>query len=463
MTDSAPQYSEEAMALEFATRHANDLRYVSKWGQWLIWDGSCWRPDETRKVFSLARTLCRENAARLNKGNTRRAIASAKTRAAVVSLAGEDRRLAATIEQWDADPWLLNTPGGVVDLRTGVLRPHRPEDHMTKITAFTPGGDCPKWREFLTKVTDAKDDLAKFLQRISGYTLTGSIEEHALFFLYGKGQNGKSQFILVISGVAGDYHRLAPIEMFTESKTDRHPTELAALMGARLVTAVEPEQGRRWSETRIKQLTGGDKISARFMRQDFFDYAPQFKLFIAGNHKPGLRSVDKAISRRMNIVPFAVTISDEEKVKNLAEILLAAEGPGILAWAIAGCLEWQQNGLAPPAAVTNATKDYLKNEDVLQTWLDERCVKDATAATLSSLLFEDWRLWTEKRNEFAGSNKAFAELLEGLNFEKAHGRDGARWKGLRLFDPQKDKADDSTDNQKDQDRRDEQLVGDDFM
>jgi putative DNA primase/helicase len=334
---------------------------------------------------------------------------------------------------------------------------------MTKITAFPPGGDCPKWREFIAKVTGAKDDLASFLQRICGYAITGSIEEHALFFLFGKGQNGKSVFILVVSGALGDYHRQAPIEMFTESQTDRHPTELASLMGARLVTAVEPEQGRRWSETRIKQLTGGDQISARFMRQDFFDYMPQFKLFIAGNHKPGLRSVDKAMTRRMNIVPFAVTISDKEKVKNLAEKLLAAEGPGILQWAIEGCLDWQEKkGLAPPAAVTDATESYLKAEDVLQTWLDERCVLDGPAATLSSVLFADWKQWTEQRNEFAGSNKAFAQLLEGLNFEKFHSRDGWRWIGLRFFDPQKDKRKETTDgtDQQNQDRRDEQLVRD---
>jgi putative DNA primase/helicase len=463
MTDTAPLHSEEAMALDFAARHAGDLRYVSKWGQWLIWDGACWHADETRKVFSLARALCRETAAKANKVGTRRAIASAKTRAAVVNLASEDRRLAATVEQWDADPWLLNTPGGVVDLRTGKLRPHRPENYMTKITAFTPGGECPRWKKFITKVTGAETKLASFLQRIFGYALTGSIAEHALIFLYGKGQNGKSVFLLVISGVLGDYHRQAPIEMFTESKTDRHPTELAALMGARLVTAVEPEQGRRWSETRIKQLTGGDEISARFMRQDFFDYTPQFKLFIAGNHKPGLRSVDKAISRRMNIVPFTVTISDDEKVKDLADILLADEGPGILQWAIDGCLDWQKQGLAPPAAVTDATKDYLKTEDVLQSWIDERCVRDGGAATLSCLLFEDWKRWAEKRNEFVGSNKAFTQMLEGLGFEKIHSRDGERWKGLRLFDPLRDKTADSTEAQKNQDSRDEQLVGDDVM
>jgi putative DNA primase/helicase len=428
-------YSEEALALLFAYEHADKLRYVAMWGKWFLWDGKVWREDETRKVFSLARLLCRKEAATCNKPSERKRIASAKTRAAVVSLAGEDRRLAATIGQWDADRWLLNTPGGVVDLRTGQLRPHRANDYITKITAFTPGGDCPQWKKFIATVTDGNAKLAAFLQRASGYALTGSIGEHALFFLFGLGRNGKSQFLLTISGIIGDYHRQASIEVFTESSTDRHPTELAALMGARLVTAVESEQGRRWSETRIKQLTGGDKISARFMRQDFFDFMPQFKLFIAGNNKPGLRSVDKAIAARVNIVPFSVTISDEEKIKDLADVMLNAEGSGILQWAIEGCLEWQKNGLEPPAVVTDATKEYLANENVLQTWVDERCIlDDVQATTLSSHAYHDWKLWTETRKEFTGPHKEFTARLEGLGFQRHHTKKGAVWRGLKLAD-----------------------------
>jgi putative DNA primase/helicase len=436
--DVAPAFSEEALALDFAKRYAHELRHVAAWGKWFYWDGTCWRIDETRKVFSLARALCRETAAAINKPNERRRVASAKTRAAVVSLAGEDRRLAAAINQWDADPWLLNTPGGVVDLRTGGVRAHRCEDYMTKITAFAPGSACPKWKEFIAKVTGGDEKLAAYLARICGYALTGSIGEHALFFLFGLGQNGKSVFLIVISGVVGDYYRPAPIEMFSESQTDRHPTELAMLMGARLVTAVEPEEGRRWSETRIKQLTGGDKIPARFMRQDFFEYTPQFKLFIAGNHKPGLRSVDKAIARRMNIIPFAVTIPDAEKIKDLAEILLKDEGPGILQWMIKGCLDWQKNGLAPPDAVTVATKKYLADQNVLLTWLNERCVRDPQATTPSSLLYADWKGWAEQRNEFVGSNKSFTQRMEALGLEgvkRDTDRDGAKWIGIKLIDP----------------------------
>ena len=222
-------------------------------------------------------------------------IGSAKTVAAVERLASADRRIAATVDQWDTDSSLLNTPGGTIDLRTGDMRPHAPGDYITKITAAAPGGECPTWLEFLNRITGGDVELQAFLQRMAGYSLTGDTSEHALFFGYGTGANGKSVFVETLAGLLGDYHRMAPIETFTATIGDQHPTNLAGLRGARLVTAVETEEGRRWAESRIKQLTGGDKVAARFMRQDFFEFTPQFKLIIVGNHKPGLRSVDEAI------------------------------------------------------------------------------------------------------------------------------------------------------------------------
>jgi putative DNA primase/helicase len=194
----------------------------------------------------------------------------------------------------------------------------------------------PSPRAFLSKITNGNAELSEYLARMAGYCLTGSTNEHALFFCYGTGANGKTTLVNAITGCIGDYHRTAPIETFTQSHNDRHPTELAALRGARLVTAVETEEGRRWAESKIKALTGGDAIAARFMRQDFFEYVPQFKLLIAGNHKPGLRSVDEAIRRRFNLVPFTVTIPPEERDEGLPE-KLKAELPGILAWMIRGC------------------------------------------------------------------------------------------------------------------------------
>jgi putative DNA primase/helicase len=281
-------------------------------------------------------------------------------------------------------------------------------------------------------VTADNDQLVKYLQRCGGYALTGLISEHALFFLYGKGQNGKSQFLLALAGAMGDYYRAAPIETFTESKTDRHPTELAWLMGVRLVIAIEPEARRRWNETRITQLTGGDPISARFMRQDFFQYMPQFKLFFSGNHKPGLRSVNKAISRRVNILPFTVTIPDKDIVLDLAQKLVTEEGAGILAWMITGCLDWQKNGLAPPPAVTQATEEYLAEENVLQTWFDECCLRKPQETTKSSDLYANWKRWAEARNEFVGSNKDFTQRMKDLGFEFKPMRDGNHWLGIAL-------------------------------
>src|SRR5215472_9579086 len=279
----------------------------------MIWNGKCWTEDETLRAFNLARAICRSAASKCNKGKTATMLASAKTVAAIERLARADRRLAATVDQWDADPWLLNTPDGTINLRTGERYQSRASDHITQSTAVAPSGGCPLWLKFLARVTNGDRALQDYIQRLLGYALTGLTIEHALFFLYGTGANGKSVLMSTVAGILGSYHQTAPIETFTASTTDRHPTELAGLRAARLVTAVETEEGRRWAESKIKMLTGGDKISARFMRQDFFEFTPQFKLVIAGNHKPGLRSVDEAIRRRFNLIPFVVTIPPNER------------------------------------------------------------------------------------------------------------------------------------------------------
>ena len=300
-----PPFSEDALALEFTRQHGDDLRYVAAWGRWLIWYGDRWRFDDTVHVFDKARAVCRE--ASIKKNKPQNALASAKTVAAVERLAKADRKHAATVDQWDADPWLLNTPGCVIDLKTGDAHTHRLDEYCTKITATAPSGDCPIWHEFLKRVMDGDADLIAFLQRVAGYNLTGITREHALFFLHGTGANGKSTFLNTIASTMGDYHTTSSAETFVASRTDRHPTELAALRGARLVTATEIEEGRRWAEARIKALTGGDPIAARFMRRDLFEFTPQFKLMIAGNHKPQLRNVDEAFRRRLHLMPFTVT------------------------------------------------------------------------------------------------------------------------------------------------------------
>ena len=296
--------SDDAIALAFAVTKIDELRFVAAFGRWYHYDGKKWAEDDTLLVTDFVRAICRQKSAGLDTPKSSSAVASAKTIAAVERLARSDRRLSANIEQWDADHWLLNTPDGVIDLKTGAIRKHRPQDYFTKITAVSPSGDCPLFRGFLSRITDDNTDLQAFIARMLGYALTGSTKEHALFFLYGTGANGKSVLLNTVSNILADYAQTAPIETFTASQFERHPTELAGLRGARLVIAIETEEGRAWAEAKIKQLTGGDPISARFMRQDFFEYNPAFKLMIAGNHKPSLRSVDEAIRRRFHLVPF---------------------------------------------------------------------------------------------------------------------------------------------------------------
>ena len=239
-----PPFTDEALALRFADKHANNLRYVDVWGRWLTWDGTRWQFDDTLAAYDLVRQTCRTASVECNRENIAAALASAKTVAAVERLARSDRRLAATVDQWDRDPWLLNTPGGIVDLRTGKRSIHRADAYLTKITAVAPNEahPTPVWEAFLRRVTGGDVELVGFLRRMSGYALTGLTHAHSLFFMHGAGANGKSTFINAITGCVGDYHRTAPIETFIASTQERHPTDLAGLRGARLVTAVETER-----------------------------------------------------------------------------------------------------------------------------------------------------------------------------------------------------------------------------
>jgi len=424
-------HTDEALALAFAERHAGHLRYVAVWNRWLIYDAVVWRHDDTLQVFTLARELCRDDSAAAPARDKAR-ILSAKTFAAVVSTARSDLAIAATVAQWDADPVVLNCDGEAVMLLDDTRRPSIPGDYFIKSTAVAPEGDCPLWMDFLKTVTAGDAALIAYLQRVAGYCLTGLTIEHVLFFLHGGGANGKSVFISTISGIMGNYARTAPIETFTASNTDRHPTDLAGLVGARLVTATETQEGRRWDETRIKTLTGGDEISARFMRQDFFDFTPQFKLLISGNHKPSLRSVDEAIRRRFHLVPFNVTIPPEERDPELAD-KLRAEWPGILRWMLDGCRNWRAIGLRPPPVVVDATAAYLDAEDAQAAWADE-CLEFVSEGFESrNALYGSWKAWCERAGEIPGTRKQLIQILDSRQSVRAHKRDGIRgYLGVRI-------------------------------
>ncbi|MGE0982440.1 phage/plasmid primase, P4 family [Ralstonia pseudosolanacearum] len=428
--------TEDGLATAFTRRYGDDWRYCSLWGKWLVWTGVRWNPDQLLYVTHLSRGICRAASFKAETPRQKAKLASSSTIASVEKIARSDPKHAATTDEWDADVWALNTPGGVVDLRTGQLRAHRREDRMTKVTTATPRGDCPTWRQFLAEVTGGDAELQAYLQRMAGYALTGSTQEHALFFLYGTGANGKSVFVNTLATILGDYAVNAAMDTFMETRADRHPTDMAGLRGARFVAAIETEQGRRWAESKVKNLTGGDKISARFMRQDFFEFFPQFKLFVAGNHKPAIRNIDEAMKRRLHLIPFTVTVPPERRDKTLQQKLLA-ERDGILAWAVQGCLDWQRLGrLDPPQQVLDATEEYFEAEDALGRWLDERCVREINAKTLTAELFNDWKQWADSAGEFVGSQRRFSDLLITRGVEKWRNTAGLRgFRGVSLKHP----------------------------
>ena len=457
-TPGVPAFSETAIAECLIKAHRDDLRYVAELAQWLLWDGSCWKPDRKGYAFSRARKFCLEaakevleeaeaaakkaQAAGENKKPSMagpkklaRELTSAKTRAAVDRLAKGDGRLTILPEELDSDPWLLNTPDGVIDLKTSRMREHRASDFMTQMTSVSPDANCPTpiWNAFLKRVTGDNAGKITYLQRMSGYFCTGDISKESLWFLFGPGGNGKGVYTTTLARILLDYHCTAPIEILLESLYERHPADLARLRGKRLVTFNETDEGKNWSEAKLKGYTGGDPIPCRHMRQNPFEFLPQFKPLISGNHKPALRSVNEAIKRRFKLVPFDVVIPEDERDEGLKD-KLRAEYPGILAWMIQGCFDMLKDGFDAPADVTEATEDYLSNEDALANWLDERCDLDLLGFEASEDLFDDWRQWAARNGVHSniGSKALIQKLLERRQWDlKRHQeKTGARRRGL---------------------------------
>lgn len=284
----------------------------------------------------------------------------------------------------------------------------------------------------MNEVTGGDTDLAGYLQRVIGYACTGSTKEHALFFFYGTGSNGKGTFLNPIIKILNDYAVIASADVFTDSKHERHPTELAALVGARLVVAQETDEGRKWAEAKIKSLTGGDPITARYMRQDFFTFTPKFSLIIAGNHKPSIQTVDEAMRRRLHLIPFNVTIPKDSRDPDLAE-KLEAELSGIMQWMIAGVTEYNRQGLNPPKSVLDATELYFEDENTIQQWIIDCCETGDDYWQRSSSLFYSWKQYATAANLLPGTAKDFKAKLEstGHRWHKTGSR-GRHHEGIKV-------------------------------
>lgn len=455
-----PDLSHDQLALELsAAGFRKDTRFVAIWGKWLLWDGQRWVKDEKLQHMTAVRDFLRTKAKQLNEwGNKKAGAAQSQKEAdrylkfardnakamkqagsvqAVESLARSNADLIASAEQFDGGLMLLGTPHGTVNLKTGELVKAERNHWITKLCAVAPAEpstDAPIWNEFLNRIFDGNQSLIQFMQRAAGYALTGYTTEHKLLFLFGTGSNGKSVFLNTIFNIMGDYSKRAAAQTFLNSSGDKHPTDLAGLCGARLVAGSELPAGKVWNESVVKDLTGGDIVTARFMRQDFFDYMPQFTLFIAGNHRPSFSGIDESIRRRVCLVPFTQTIPAEERDPDLPD-KLKTEWPAILRWMIDGALEWQRIGLAVPDEVSAASAEYMEDEDTLSEFFAENISKVPFSSVSIADMYDRFSKW----QRFSGvgkvwTKKAMSNTLAESGFKAEKGTGGARfYKGCSLL------------------------------
>ena len=429
-------------------RHGRNLRYCWLWRKWLVWDGKRWVKDDTGEVYRLAKetvsSIYQEAAAAPND-EARKELGKHATRSEagarikeMVDLARSD--VPVMPDELDASPGLLNTESGTIDLRTGELREHRREDLMTKIapTKYRPDAAAPTWEAFLERVLPG-EDLRAFVQRAVGYSATGDTSEQCIFINHGGGANGKSTFQEAIAAALGDYAMRAPTEMLLAKRSDGVPNDVARLKGARFVSASETEEGRRLAESRIKDLTGQDTITARFMKAEWFDFAPTHKLWLSTNHKPEIRGTDAAIWRRIRLVPWAVTIPPAEQDKKLP-IALRHELAGILAWVVRGCLQWRCEGLQAPDEVHKATGEYRAEMDVLAGFLAECCELDTRHWEYAKDLYECYKRWCDENGERPEPQRKFGGRLGERGFQRDRGgsRGAGIWRGVRLTEGEKE-------------------------
>lgn len=424
-----PFASDQAIAEEFGRDVQGKLRWSPGLG-WMINVGHKWQRDELLTRYSLVRPVIKRIAAKADKHALKKQICSKNTNNAVLDLARSGEGIATSVDEWDNEPMLLNTRDGVIDLETGDRVP-RAGLLFTQSSGVAPKkGPTPKWVRFLDQVFGGDRELIAFMQRMAGYCLTGSTKEQKMFFLYGTGSNGKSVFLDVLRAVAGDYAHNLPTEALMASRNDRHPTTLAALHGKRLAISGEVEHSAYWAQSRIKQLTGDETLTARYMRQDEFTFRMTQKHIVAGNFKPRLKGDDYAMVRRMVLIPFTQRFEGEDCDPDLLA-KLREEYPGILAWCIEGARQWAKNGLAIPAVVRAASQVYMDEQNDIQQWLDACCVETPGGNESSSRLYESFTYWKQENGERVPSHRNFSERLEHL-YSKKRTSKGTVFVGLEL-------------------------------
>jgi putative DNA primase/helicase len=444
--ESAPQVATDddqgdlANARCLVAKFGDQLRYVVPWRKWLCWDGARWAPDDTGQAWRYAKKMADTLPRRTAKGGPARA-QTAPGLGAMLQLAGTEPGIAVAPSALDPDPYLLNVRNGTLDLRTGQLRPHDRADLLTKVAgaSYDPRAAAPEFVTFLVRI-QPDPAMMEFFARLFGHAVLGKVVEHVLAIFYGVGANGKTTLVEAVTGALGDYARPVDPGLLID-RGEVHPTGTAALFGLRLAVTHELDAGRRLAEATVKRLTGGDKITARRMREDFWDFTPSHSLIMHTNHKPIVRGTDEGIWRRLRFVPFNVVIPEHERDPKLPD-RLALEADGILTWIVAGYRQWQNRGLAAPEQVATATATFRGESDMLGLFIAERCRLNAGphATVQSSHLFASWCEWCRRENVDAGTQTAFSHELTDRGYDKK--KDGLGrmvWTGIDLYADEADK------------------------
>jgi putative DNA primase/helicase len=413
------------------------IRYCHAWKAWFIWDGSRWLRDESGEIYRLTKRSIQsigKEAAQCDDEAARKALLKWALQSEAkkiiehsVFLAQSEPGIPVLPGEWDRHGWLFNVSNGTIDLRTGILKKADPRDYITKIcpVAFDPAATCPLWEQTLELFFAKKSKLIAYFQEICGYALVGEVRDHILPVCFGKGQNGKSTILGALLDTFGpDFAMKCPPEMLMSKHFDTHPTDRADLFGKRLVVAIETEQGRRLNETLVKELTGGDRIRARRMKENFFEFEPTHTVLMGTNHKPVVQGTDHAIWRRLRMVPFSVTVEAKSDDKGMPQ-KLKTERAGILAWCVKGCLRWQKDGLTEPTEVTDATVAYRAEQDILGSFLAEHTVQIQGARIRCGQLYGRYKKWAEGGGEDVLSMTAFGNAMQERGIEKA--KSGGKW------------------------------------
>lgn len=430
-------------AQRLVATHGHVMRWVSRWKCWLVWDGRRWARDESGEVERRAKEVIRDMMREATEltGDDRKILITHAIRSeqanrlrAMIDLARSEPGVSISHAALDQQPMRLTVRNGTLDLTTGALCPHDPAHLMTKMADidYDPAAECPTWHATLSVIFGGDAAIIGYMQRAVGYSLTGDTSEQCMHLCHGTGANGKSTIFDVLGHLVGEYGQQADFTTFLERRHDSGPrNDVARLAGARLVRSSEVGDQKRLNEGLIKSLTGGDTITARFLFSEDFEFKPQFKLWLAANHKPVIRGTDYAIWRRMRLIPFDVTISDAQRDDGLPA-KLRAELPGILAWAVEGCQLWLAEGLRPPESVLAATAEYRSESDIIATFIEECCEVDRAYEVAGGSLYTAYMRWSKDNGEYVMNNTRFGRDLADRGYVSVHTRAGKMRRGLRL-------------------------------